>query len=694
MGSLLLGLALPGVASAQAVAVLGSASNVSTNNVVVEMLMCTGEFERASFIDLTSHTPDLQELREFHAVLVWGDAAMLDAIGTGDVLADYHDGGGGIVLGLGSFSPASGVAGRLATMLPVTQGPVAAPGGNLGLGAVVEYAWLPLDPGHFTTYGVNVFQGGAGSFQVANLAAVPPAYVTMRWSNAVPAVVAQDADPVSAGRIVAVNVLPLGAAQQPGSWSADSDGDRLFADALLYSLKYVRPTDTCINSWVRQDLNCNTYDVSDEGLVDLGDPECASNVDPNTGLPYTTRDAYHDYFTFGCEYPTTDFDGDKDHLSAGTVNIESPDGVVVATYNLTCDNCGEDYNPDQSDLDCDQIGDLCDSCPYVPDDGTNDDNDCFANACDNCPTVDNPDQRDEDHDGVGDACDNCLRVFNPDQLDSDPLVIGIREEVDFWGDACDNCPLVYNPGQGDVDADGVGDPCDNCPTVFNPDQADRDGDGIGDACDICPDLVSTLEEADRDGDGVGNSCDNCIDLPNDDQSDIDLDGVGDRCDNCVVFANQDQSDADGDEFGDACDTCPGVPDPEQADRDGDHIGDVCDGCPDTPDTDGADYDGDGITDVCDRCVFVASPDNGDRDGDLVGDACDNCPDVPNPLQENEDGDDLGDLCDGLVLRGGGAVTDGCSSVGFAPWWLALAPAALAIGRRRRLLHPDVPKGDR
>ena len=151
--------------------------------------------------------------------------------------------------------------------------------------------------------------------------------------------------------------------------------------------------------------------------------------------------------------------------------------------------------------------------------------------------------------------------------------------------------------------------------------------------------------------------------------------------------------ADGDEFGDACDTCPGVPDPDQADRDGDHIGDACDGCPDTPDTDGADYDGDGITDVCDRCVFVASEDNGDRDGDHVGDACDNCPDVPNPLQENEDGDDLGDLCDGLVLRGGGAVTDGCSTVGFAPWWLTMAPALLAAGRRRRGSNP-APKGDR
>jgi len=47
------------------------------------------------------------------------------------------------------------------------------------------------------------------------------------------------------------------------------------------------------------------------------------------------------------------------------------------------DNCPAVYNPAQTDVDGDVIGD----------------------ACDNCPNDTNPDQADADHDGLGDACD-------------------------------------------------------------------------------------------------------------------------------------------------------------------------------------------------------------------------------------------------------------------------------------------------
>jgi hypothetical protein len=62
-------------------------------------------------------------------------------------------------------------------------------------------------------------------------------------------------------------------------------------------------------------------------------------------------------------------------------------------------------------------------------------------AADNCPATANTDQSDIDQDGLGDVCD-------PD-IDGD----GIPNNLD-------NAPFVYNPDQADSDRDGIGDVAD------------------------------------------------------------------------------------------------------------------------------------------------------------------------------------------------------------------------------------------
>ena len=236
------------------------------------------------------------------------------------------------------------------------------------------------------------------------------------------------------------------------------------------------------------------------------------------------------------------------------------------------DNCPCVYNPNQTDMDNDTVGDVCDNCPITANrDQADYDADGFGDACDVCPKIFNPLQEDTDGDHIGDSCDNCPLVVNRRQLDYDFDSIGNECDPDIDGDGIpneldpdqdgdervdtiDNCPMHYNPGQHDSDGDGIGDVCDNCPLAPNPDQADRDGDGKGDIC-----------ENDNDHDGVLNENDNCPNNYNPDQADMDCDGIGNACD----------PDRDGDGVPNDRDNCPDTFNPAQEDGNHNRIGDIC-----------------------------------------------------------------------------------------------------------------------
>jgi hypothetical protein len=722
----------PGVAAAQNVAVLG-ATNVTCGLGDVEASIgTTGRLQTVNSIDVGSSTPTLSQLSAYQAVLVFSDEvgfANPDALG--DLLADYVDAGGGVVLAGRAFVPGFSLGGRFAAegYSPLTVD---------GVGVGGEQMQVTFDlASHATLSRVVRVYGGADSTHASGIVETPGSIRVASWT---------DGEPFSAhrfnfgrGNVVALNWRPISSDCVADSWFIATDGEDLMASSLLWSINQMP---VCLNDTRIQDINCNGIDYGDELTVDLNDPLCLQFF---TVEGFDNRDYYYLYELFGCELPILllpppmgapppdgDFDGFVDHrqipVPSSVIDPFSPSDTY-ATAQLRCDNCpgdltdqdgngvtdDEDYNPEQRDGDCDNIGDICDICPTMPDPAQDptmqSDSDCMGgcpdgvgDACDNCVLVANTDQSDVDFDVIGDVCDNCVTIFNPGQEDGD---------VDGLGDACDNCDFVENQDQADFDEDDAGDVCDNCAVVFNPGQDNSDNDPVGDACDNCRYIdnviivVDPITEAieiiqeDDDGDGAGDACDVCLGVVDPLQLDVDVDGVGDACDNCPVRYNPtaddddgdglpDQDDLDGDGVGDACDNCVDVSNVRQRDADFDGVGDSCDNCPFAYNVEQLDRDGDGIGDVCDFCPLEPSAvllGTGeivqyDNDGDGIGDACDNCKGLPNADQADEDDNGYGDLCD-IQFRGAGESYEcGTAPGGPSAWWLSLAAIMLTGARRR------------
>ena len=352
------------------------------------------------------------------------------------------------------------------------------------------------------------------------------------------------------------------------------------------------------------------------------DGDGVGNVDDNCpGTPNADQsDIDNDGFGDVCD---DDMDGDGKMNDYD--NCNGPEALWDSTdtsIDMDQDGC-LDATEDQDD-DGDGVEDVNDPCTgtmYKQQWSSNSANDHDSDGC-----HDSEEDPDDDNDGVNDVDDDCLRGWHNWTADTN---------TDHDSDGCkDGGEDDDDDNDGVHDRDAMGAILDFCPTGdlgwTSDENNDRDGDGCRDA----------TEDNDDDGDEVADSNDNCSPGPMGWQLNwqsvpsTDLDGDG-----CRDLDEDD--DDDGDTIPDASDACPrgmtGWISDAISDMDGD-------GCRDLDED--TDDDGDGFQDVDDNCPngetgWVSTSENDwDRDGcrddtedddddqDTVSDSADQCPHTP------------------------------------------------------------------
>lgn len=214
------------------IALCGAAQTANTACQWVDVqtrLLATNQFAAVDIINVTSSgvgTPPLSQLLGYDALLCWTNTTPANNQTWGDVLADYVDAGGGVVVAVFANSIASttlNIGGRWQTGYEVILDQSGTTTGASSMGTV-------LVPSHPVMAGVASFTSGTTGGRPTGTALEVGASTIALWADG-KILVAEGANP----QRIDLGFYPPNAICNPYGWA--TGGDQLMTNALLYVAK-------------------------------------------------------------------------------------------------------------------------------------------------------------------------------------------------------------------------------------------------------------------------------------------------------------------------------------------------------------------------------------------------------------------------------------------------------------------------
>jgi hypothetical protein len=214
------------------IAVLGAESTISYADDVVNKLTATGQFNSVTFINVSAATPALETLQAYDAVLVFRRNSFQNRTQMGNVLADYVDSGGGVVLMHFALYNSGYLLGRFHAdgyhvIDPVNSSYQSQTGGHLSLDTIHL-------SNHPILHNVTTFDSGYYSYHSSG-DLMDGSTIIAEYSNNRPLIVEKTVTtPVGDVQRLDLNFVPISSDVAFGYWNAASDGATLMANALRY----------------------------------------------------------------------------------------------------------------------------------------------------------------------------------------------------------------------------------------------------------------------------------------------------------------------------------------------------------------------------------------------------------------------------------------------------------------------------